>query len=376
MSSVAKAVNLREVAVDNNPVSLVGECVSFLVSYLPQLCLLSSMQITEQVRKAAMAWRRNKESSNAAFMDLTSDVCLNVHREEIISNARTNWELLRSQTKCITAKTSSTVKDLKMNSDFILTPISKPEIKNPPVPRNKCIDKRINTGNSKMSVLPDKKLNLRSSSQDTENSQNTYSSTTSNSNEVFRLPPILVPIINQLDKNESSTNKDCGSNIKRWGSLSSIGPNVDSSSFPSSNSSSPNSSDSESEKEFRTSNVITNSSNHNSSILPEKIEQNTTCITATSSGSTDTSSTISTATSGVTAHSSSTSGSELSNNGSCSIASKCSTYSRRNIKSATSQRSASVNGKLQGRAATAKSKQKVISPPPVPVNKDREQGLI
>lgn len=42
-----------------------------------------------------MAWRRNKESTNAAFMDLTSETSLNHRREEVISNARTNWELLR-----------------------------------------------------------------------------------------------------------------------------------------------------------------------------------------------------------------------------------------------------------------------------------------
>lgn len=42
-----------------------------------------------------MAWRRNKEATNAAFMDLTSETSLNTRREEVISNARTNWELLR-----------------------------------------------------------------------------------------------------------------------------------------------------------------------------------------------------------------------------------------------------------------------------------------
>ncbi|KAJ8928190.1 hypothetical protein NQ314_019253 [Rhamnusium bicolor] len=99
ISSLAKSSNLKEISIDNNPVSLGGDCVSFLVSYLPQLTKLNTMQITDQVRKAAMAWRRNKEITNATFMDLTSDVSLNYRREEVISNARTNWELLRSQTK-------------------------------------------------------------------------------------------------------------------------------------------------------------------------------------------------------------------------------------------------------------------------------------
>lgn len=227
MCSLAKATNVREIAIDNNPISLGGDCVSFLVSYLPHLLILNNMQITEQVRKAAMAWRRNKETSNAAFMDLTSDVCLNVRREEVISNARTNWELLRSQTKCLAAKTSNVVnvsRNLKPDCDFILTSLAKPEFKNS-VPRTK---QRLISNTTKVPVLPDKKLNIvRTSSQDTENSQNTSSSNAS-SNEFFRLPPILVPIINKMEqKTEPSTSKE--DSIKLSGSLSSIGPNVDSS---------------------------------------------------------------------------------------------------------------------------------------------------
>lgn len=97
MASVAKAINLKEITVDNNPVSLGGDCVSFLVSYLPSLALLSQMHVTEQVRRAAVAWRRNKEQSDASYSHLSSDVSLSMRREEVISNARTNWELLRSQ---------------------------------------------------------------------------------------------------------------------------------------------------------------------------------------------------------------------------------------------------------------------------------------
>lgn len=329
MSSIAKSINLREVSVDNNPVSVGGDCVSFLVSYLPNLLLLSNMQITDQVRKAAMAWRRNKEASNAAFLDLTSDVCLNVHREEIISNARTNWELLRSQTKCITTKNSSTIyKDIKINSDFVLTPLCKPEIKN--------TRRRINTAHSK--ILPDKKLTvIRTSSQETENSQNTSSSTTSNSNEFFRLPPILVPIINKM---ESSTNIQQNT-IKKWGSLSSIGPNVDSSSFPSSSDSSE--SDTESEKK--------------KTVLTSPIDKTVL--------QTDTSSTISTTNSAVP--STSTSGSEL-NSEKGRTNSRAS--SKRSVKSAVSQKSGNIRPSC--RAATAKIKRD--SSPQIEINKDREQG--
>lgn len=95
MSSVAKSINLKEITIENNPISLAGDCVSFLVSYLPLLNTLNQLQITEQVRRAANAWRRNKENSDKSFQSLSSDVSSSIRREEIISNARTNWELIR-----------------------------------------------------------------------------------------------------------------------------------------------------------------------------------------------------------------------------------------------------------------------------------------
>lgn len=58
MSSIAKSINLKEITIENNPISLAGDCVSFLVSYLPLLNSLNQLQITEQVRRAANAWRR------------------------------------------------------------------------------------------------------------------------------------------------------------------------------------------------------------------------------------------------------------------------------------------------------------------------------
>ncbi|XP_032291510.1 leucine-rich repeat-containing protein 49 [Drosophila virilis] len=88
MASIARAVRLLEVTIENNPVSLAGDCVSFLVSHLPLLQSLSQMPITEQVRRAALAWRQHKEQALATHGS---------RREEVISNARTNWELLRSQ---------------------------------------------------------------------------------------------------------------------------------------------------------------------------------------------------------------------------------------------------------------------------------------
>uniref|UniRef100_A0A6P7FUM5 Dynein axonemal assembly factor 1 homolog n=1 Tax=Diabrotica virgifera virgifera TaxID=50390 RepID=A0A6P7FUM5_DIAVI len=212
ISSLAKSSNIKEISIDNNPVLLGGDCISFLVSYLPLLNKLNSMQITEQVRKAAMAWRRNKEASNSTFMDLTNDVSLTCRREEVISNARTNWEFLRSQTKCLTNNgnvVEKSLKNLKPDLDFIMTPLRK-STTTPirPVKSKSC---------TKVPVLPDKKFNLlRTSSQETENSQNT-----SSSNEYFKLPPILVPIINKMEEKSSDQGKP--------GSLTSVGPNIDSS---------------------------------------------------------------------------------------------------------------------------------------------------
>ncbi|XP_054735181.1 uncharacterized protein LOC129242523 [Anastrepha obliqua] len=97
MASIARATNLLEIAIENNPVSLAGDCVSFLVSHLPRLQSLSQMPITEQVRCAAMSWRRNKEISDTHYAHLSPDAYQSIKREEVISNARTNWELLRSQ---------------------------------------------------------------------------------------------------------------------------------------------------------------------------------------------------------------------------------------------------------------------------------------
>ena len=48
-----------------------------------------------QVRKAAMAWRNNKEAAHAAYCALGGAAQQEARRDQIINNARTNWELLR-----------------------------------------------------------------------------------------------------------------------------------------------------------------------------------------------------------------------------------------------------------------------------------------
>lgn len=197
-----------------------------------------------------MAWRRNKEITNATYMELTSDISLNYRREEVISNARTNWELLRSQTKCLTSNVCSvdkTLKDLKPDSDFVLTSLAKMTSTKTPSCAVLTKSKTYTNIVTKVPILSDKKAAValsqdkkvamahRSSSQDTDNSsQNTATSTSNNSsNEMFKLPPILVPILNKMDqKNDVSgeQNKSLLRVSSISGSLSSsVGPNVDSS---------------------------------------------------------------------------------------------------------------------------------------------------
>ncbi|XP_055846209.1 DEP domain-containing protein DDB_G0279099 [Episyrphus balteatus] len=134
MSSIAKAINLLEVTIENNPVSLAGDCVSFLVSYLPKLQMLSQMPITEQVRRAAMAWRRNKELSDSNYSTLSSDVFSSIRREEVISNARTNWELLRSQQTLHKNSSSAAASVVVVNSiPEVVPPSSQETVSSSPI---------------------------------------------------------------------------------------------------------------------------------------------------------------------------------------------------------------------------------------------------
>nr|XP_022920797.1 leucine-rich repeat-containing protein 49 [Onthophagus taurus] len=348
MTSIIKSTNIKEISIDNNPVFLNGDCASFLISFLPLLTSLNSMQITEQVRKAAMIWRRKKESSSESFLDLSCNASLNGRREEVISNARTNWELLRSQTKCLTNCSVSIVKKLQPDADFILTSLSKPENRNVLKIKSKVA--------TKVPALKEKKVVLRSGSQDTDNSQNTSSSNTSNSGEFFRLPPILVPIINKMEQKNQNV-------IKPSNSLSSIGPNIDSSvsslnSTHSDSDSDSNLSDSKSIEES-----IKNDCNENPIKQPEPTPNIKEINLPKSSSNTDSSSNISTNTaiSNVT----------IPSNSDLNPSSKSSSKSvSRSIKSATNSRLVH-NSKTNVRAATAKPKK---SSPVNAASKEREQG--
>ncbi|XP_034933792.1 leucine-rich repeat-containing protein 49 isoform X2 [Chelonus insularis] len=205
MGSLAKALEIREITIDGNPVTLNADCISFLVSYLPNLQVLSTMQVNEQVRRAAMAWRTNKEQSNSAFLDLSTQVCVNVRREEVIINAKKNWQLLRSQTKSLSSKMNNqknekvrdynlqnsskfdTVKfkggfDEKLMNSASLTSINEKEVK------KIQFKKRSNSTDALLQLDHSNKINLALD---------------------FKLPPILVPIINNITSckiNSSSSN--------------------------------------------------------------------------------------------------------------------------------------------------------------------------
>ena len=229
MSCIAKAINLKEVTIENNPVSLGGDCVSFVVSYLPSLILLSQMQVTEQVRRAAMAWRKSKETSDANYSHLSHDVCHSIRREEIISNARTNWELLRSQQHV--NKTSLYIqKTIKNTSQQLQVPVSELEVADvySDLSDSLKIDRKLVVRQKTISMHSHKKGKKslkhckRSTSQDNMLQQPIDAANTILPEEFFRLPPILAPF---LDESTTSTGTRPSNS-----SGSSLGPNVDSSS--------------------------------------------------------------------------------------------------------------------------------------------------
>lgn len=211
------------------------------------------------------------------------------------------------------------VKNLKPDSDFVLTSLSKPNIVRLPAQKSKSFIKIP----PKVSLLPDKKL-VRTTSQDTENS----GSTTSNSNaDVLKLPPILLPIISKLEK--------------RSGSLSSsVGPNIDSSSSMASGSdaaqSSSSSSSSESSESETEDNVLPNQSDQRT--LPELEKHNSSITDDTLSNLSSNASILST-----------------------SESEKCSLKSR-SVKSAASGRAPPV--RTNSRAATAKPKKSTVQSSP------------
>lgn len=220
MSCIAKAINLKEITVENNPVSLAGDCCSFLVSYLPSLVMLSQMHVTEQVKRAAMAWRKSKESSDLKYASISSDVGHSIRREEVISNARTNWELLRSQPQFVTSH-----KRLGRQGKKIEPSLDKPRSPQiqQPVPNPKV------EGTKQKNDSQESFTDLAAVNDKPQSSSSTEGEST------LRLPPILDPNLLLLD-NLLPTIKTDNVSVE-----DSLGANVDSASIFSGSSSSSSS---------------------------------------------------------------------------------------------------------------------------------------
>ncbi|EFN71327.1 Leucine-rich repeat-containing protein 49 [Camponotus floridanus] len=214
MSSLAKALQIKEITIDGNPVTLNTDYISFLVSYLPNLQLLSTMQISEQIRRTAMAWRFSKEQSNSAFLDLSAQVCMNVRREEVISNAKTNWELLRSRTKVSHNSNKATNNDTSNNTNVLrIQSSNKYHAINP-----KSLDKAKIKGFGSLTSINEnveaRKIHIKKRSNSSDNLFKIEDTSKSYPLE-FKLPPILGSIVDSLTSNkfEDRLSKDDKENI-------------------------------------------------------------------------------------------------------------------------------------------------------------------
>ena len=213
MSSIAKSINLKEITIENNPISLAGDCVSFLVSYLPLLNSLNQLQITEQVRRAANAWRRSKENSDQNFQHLSSDVSSSIRREEIISNARTNWELIRQAN--ITNGTQRQSNHVKKNAKSKLTPNNSSSSTTSSSNVNMEIGKATRNSSRQMIDAAKRQNPKLARSSSAENSSPIVSEKdTDGECEYFHLPPVLGQFSDPIAKNQSAA--------------SSMRPNIDS----------------------------------------------------------------------------------------------------------------------------------------------------
>ncbi|XP_076233604.1 uncharacterized protein LOC143178704 [Calliopsis andreniformis] len=224
IGSLAKALQLREITIDGNPVTLTGDYVSFLVSYLPNLQFLSTMPITEQIRRAAIAWRTTKEQSNSTFSNLSAQVCMNVRREEIISNAKINWELLSCHSKFSTDNNGNNVR----NSNISMVQVQKSNKFNALKP--KTLEKGKSKGFGSLTSINENveatKINIKKRSNSTDNLFRLKDTSKAYPLE-FKLPPILGSIVDNLINNkfDEKVNKNSKDVIK-----AKINSNIDSTS--------------------------------------------------------------------------------------------------------------------------------------------------
>ncbi|XP_053614185.1 leucine-rich repeat-containing protein 49 [Plodia interpunctella] len=411
VSSLAEAASLIDISLDGNPVALGGDCTPFLVSYLPNLLTLTNMHVTEQVRRAAMAWRSNKEAAHAAYCALGGSAQQAARRDQIINNARTNWELLRSENKCFTTPTTP-VKNVEMEKVFVIeasattmqsatqtmdlgnlpdvvismqqTEVEDSDTKNTSDNNMKSINENGPVASPMRKLqrsatarkTSERRVNFsdRSASQDTDVSHSTSTSSD------LRLPPILLPIISTLENVKLSDSNE--PILKRWESISSVDPIVDSSfsSLPSS------SSDSEEENKRQVRRMPTAlRRRENFSTMRSKSVCDPECrrIKTKNSDYSENGSNISTTTHIGSIANSSTSGSDHNSKLLRREGSINSRTSNRNIRSATiarrNERASSASRASTGRAKSGKSLASLKSSEPVPktmpVSKDREQGV-
>lgn len=363
-----------------------------------------------------MAWRTNKEAAHAAYCALGGSAQQAARRDQIIHNARTNWELLRSENKCFSTAATPT-KNVDLEKEFVLeasaaitqsgiritqtielsalpdvvvslqqgdntedsdgknnnsdtkTSHSDPTSKKSPMRKLQ----RSSTATKKTS---ERRVNFseRSASQDTDCSHSTSTSSE------LRLPPILLPILSSLENVKLSDGTEPV--LTRWESISSAEPIVDSS-FSSLPSSSSDSEDDASKRQLRRVPTAlrrrTNFSNMRSKSVcdPESRRSKPKNFDNVENGSN-----ISGSTAIGSVATSSTSGSDQNSKTLRREGSLNSRMSNRNIRSATisrrTERSASVNRASTARAKSSKSLANLKSsepvPKPMPVSKDREQG--
>lgn len=226
--------------------------------------------------------------------------------------------------------------------------------------------------------VSEKRVNFsdRSASQDTD-----VSHSTSTSSDV-KLPPILLPILSSLENVKLSDGTE--SILKRWESVSSVDPIIDSSfsSFPSSSSDSEDETNKKPLKRMPT--VLRNRQNFSSSRSKSVCDPESRKVKAKNQDQAENASNISCSTNTGSINTSSTSGSDQNNRVLRREGSLNSRMSNRNVRSATiSRRSERASSSHRASTARAKSGKSLTSlkssepvPKSIPPSKDREQGNI
>ncbi|XP_063830336.1 leucine-rich repeat-containing protein 49 isoform X2 [Ostrinia nubilalis] len=412
VSSLAEATSLIDIALDGNPVALGGDITPFLVSYLPNLLTLTGMHVTDQVRRAAMAWRSNKEAAHAAYCALGGTAQQAARRDQIIHNARTNWELLRSENKCFS--TASQTKNVDAEKEFeldsssaVVTPSEIQTVETSNLPdvvislqhvdaedsdfKNSNSDTNIKINNENVAkVSQTRKLQRSSTAKPSERrvnfsersaSQDTDASHSTSTSSDLRLPPILLPIISSLENVKLSDGTE--PILKRWESISSVDPIVDSS-FSSLPSSSSDSEEETRKRQIRRMPTALRRRDFSTMRSKSVCDPESRRIKNKNFDNSENASNISSSTNVGSVATPSTSGSEQnskilrregsinSRNGSRNI--RSATISRRNERASSANRASTARAKPGKSLASFKSSEPVPKPI-LPLSKDREQGV-